>query len=65
MLYGQVWQALLANEKGVKVYGFLDIHYRGDIHHKKWGCSSVGRAPASHAGGQGFNSPHLHHLTLK
>ena len=24
------------------------------------GCSSVGRAPALQAGGQGFESPHLH-----
>ena len=24
------------------------------------GCSSVGRAPALQAGGQGFDSPHLH-----
>jgi hypothetical protein len=26
-----------------------------------WGCSSVGRAPALQAGGQEFESPHLHH----
>ncbi len=25
-----------------------------------WGCSSVGRALASHVRGQGFESPHLH-----
>ena len=25
-----------------------------------WGYSSVGRAPALHAGGQGFESPYLH-----
>jgi hypothetical protein len=25
------------------------------------GCSSVGRAPQSHCGGQGFESPQLHH----
>ena len=25
-----------------------------------WGCSSVGRAPALHAGGQEFESLHLH-----
>ena len=25
------------------------------------GCSSTGRAPALHAGGTGFDSPHLHH----
>jgi hypothetical protein len=28
-----------------------------------WGCSSAGRAPRSHRGGQGFESPHLHHLS--
>ena len=27
------------------------------------GCSSVGRAPALQAGGQGFESLHLHHKT--
>ena len=26
-----------------------------------WGRSSVGRAPALHAGGQEFESPRLHH----
>ena len=30
-----------------------------------WGCSLVGRAPRSQCGGQGFESPQLHHrLTL-
>ena len=29
-----------------------------------WGCSSAGRAPALHAGGQGFESPQLHHVLL-
>jgi hypothetical protein len=29
---------------------------------RSWGCSSAGRAPRSHRGGQGFESPHLHHL---
>ena len=28
---------------------------------QKWGCSSAGRAPALQAGGQGFDSLHLHH----
>jgi hypothetical protein len=27
---------------------------------RAWGCSSVGRAPAWHAGGRGFESPQLH-----
>ena len=30
-----------------------------------WGCSSAGRAPALHAGGQEFEPPHLHHAKLK
>ena len=29
----------------------------------KWGCSSVGRAPALQAGGHGFESHHLHQPT--
>ena len=29
-----------------------------------WGHSSVGRAPAWHAGGQGFKSPWLHQEIL-
>ena len=33
---------------------------RGLPDHPKWGCSSVGRAPALQAGGQGFESLHLH-----
>jgi hypothetical protein len=28
-----------------------------------WGYSSVGRAPALHAGGQGFESPYLHSIS--
>ena len=28
----------------------------------KWGCSSVGRAPALQAGGHGFESHHLHQV---
>ncbi len=30
-----------------------------------WGCSSAGRAPALQAGGQEFDSPHLHHKGLR
>ena len=29
-----------------------------------WGCSSVGRAPALQAGGQEFESLHLHSLKI-
>jgi hypothetical protein len=31
---------------------------------RPWGCSSAGRAPRSHRGGQGFESPHLHQLPV-
>lgn len=31
----------------------------------KWGCSSAGRAPALHAGGQEFEPPHLHHWMFR
>ena len=30
-----------------------------------WGRSSAGRAPALQAGGQGFESPHLHSIDSK
>ena len=30
-----------------------------------WGCSSVGRAPALQAGGQEFESLHLHSVLLR
>ncbi len=35
-----------------------------DVFTSEWGCSSVGRAPAWHAGGQGFKSPQLHHVVV-
>lgn len=31
----------------------------------RWGCSSAGRAPRSHRGGQGFESPHLHQFPCR
>ena len=31
----------------------------------KWGCSSVGRAPALQAGGQGFESLYLHSVIIE
>ena len=33
--------------------------------HCLWGHSSAGRAPALHAGGQGFDPPWLHHFFYK
>ena len=45
------------------------IHYSSFIIHYSliptWGCSSAGRAPALQAGGQEFDSPHLHHGNKK
>ena len=40
-------------------YSLLIIHYSLFITIR--GCSSAGRAPALQAGGQEFDSPHLHH----
>jgi hypothetical protein len=42
-----------------------NLHKRRQRSEKKtpravWGCSSAGRAPALHAGGQEFEPPHLH-----
>ena len=36
----------------------------GNAEKSMWGCSSVGRAPALQAGGQEFDSPHLHHVVM-
>lgn len=35
------------------------------LHNWAWGYGSVGRAPPSHGGGQGFESPYLHHANMK
>ena len=37
-----------------------DITDRNELSVDIWGCSSVGRAPALQAGGQEFESLHLH-----
>ena len=39
---------------------FKSIEYQKTERRKPWGCSSVGRAPALQAGGQEFESLHLH-----
>ena len=42
------------------------ILVNNEVSTKIWGCSSAGRAPALQAGGQEFDSPHLHqHLRSK
>ena len=37
------------------------VRFSGTERTLEWGCSSAGRAPALQAGGQGFDSLHLHH----
>tara|TARA_B110001450_G_scaffold107560_1_gene101800 strand:- start:1963 stop:2118 length:156 start_codon:yes stop_codon:yes gene_type:complete len=32
--------------------------------HFLWGCRSIGRSPALHAGGSGIEARHLHFLNL-
>ena len=44
----------------MKTFSLLPFHY----YLIKWGCSSAGRAPALQAGGQGFDSLHLHQSTM-
>ena len=39
------------------------VQLRAGIPKPRWGCSSVGRAPALQAGGRQFESVHLHHRT--
>ena len=39
------------------------ILVNNEVSTKIWGCSSAGRAPALQAGGQEFDSPHLHQGT--
>ena len=48
--------------KGQEEIKFIEKEQSRDRGKKalKWGCSSVGRAPALQAGGHGFESHHLH-----
>ena len=43
-----------------RIKPFPDPEKRRKQNPIKWGCSSVGRAPALQAGGHGFESHHLH-----
>ena len=57
----------LINNEGIRQnsnhnYSFFTIHYSLIFIR---GCSSAGRAPALQAGGQEFDSPHLHHGNKK
>ena len=54
-------------EESREYYNIEDIYFDSEtLYHYGWkyfrGCSSAGRAPAWHAGGQGFKSPQLHKL---
>src|ERR1051325_9723519 len=60
----QVYVRVRVREAGEFVFDKAGVHpkfrpLRG------WGRSSVGRAPQWHCGGQGFESPRLHHPFLK
>ena len=47
----------------VCVSGMMLFNFEGPCEIR--GCSSVGRAPALHAGGQEFEPPHLHQKETK
>ena len=49
---------MLMHRRNLKKYKGSDT----EMPQKVWGYSSVGRAPALQAGGQGFESLYLHHL---
>ena len=52
---------LLFNFQDIKRYLEKEsIRKRSPKVPETWGCSSAGRAPALHAGGQEFDPPHLH-----
>src|ERR1041384_1860835 len=60
----QVYVRVRVREAGEFVFDKAGVHpkfrpLRG------WGRSSVGRAPQWHCGGQGFESPRLHHTEFR
>ena len=46
---------------GEQVAAGTNLQEGNPVGDPKWGCSSAGRAPALQAGGQGFDSLHLHY----
>ena len=48
-----------SRDRGIRIRGFMPLSIDLSINHQ-WGLSSVGRAPALQAGGQGFEPPSLH-----
>ena len=47
-------------DKSTHIRFRLMFSFEGSNPSKSWGRSSAGRAPALQAGGQEFDSPHLH-----
>ena len=57
----EICKKLLFNFQDIKRYLEKEsIRKRSPKVPETWGCSSAGRAPALHAGGQEFDPPHLH-----
>ena len=50
----------LCKKLGYKGFAEMKFLVNNEVSTKIWGCSSAGRAPALQAGGQEFDSPHLH-----
>jgi hypothetical protein len=46
------------------IFDFSIGNRKSPIGNLVWGCSSDGRAPALQAGGQRFDSAHLHHESV-
>ena len=53
-------QTLVPSKTEMRVKKFCRLPAKWEVTTFKWGCSSAGRAPALQAGGQEFDSPHLH-----
>ena len=54
------WKTALFNFEGSAMNLHKGIKVAKGLTPWLWGCSSAGRAPALQAGGQEFDSPHLH-----
>ena len=61
LLLFELEQNLRGGEYVSGALGCCSIFSDGSSLSPVWGCSSAGRAPALQAGGQGFESLHLHH----
>ena len=54
---------IILGQRGMEVWLVMLFNFEGPCEIR--GCSSVGRAPALHAGGQEFEPPHLHQKETK